>query len=479
MAKPELLFFPSPSMGHVAQMVELAKVIINREPKISITIIISKLPDSIDSVSGPFVDSLASTNQEKRLHFFNLPTANPSPDWSTQTRGYYVNMLIRSQKQHVHTFIKRKMEETNESRISGIVVDMLCTSIMEVGQHFGISSYVFLTSGAGFLGQMLYFQKLHDEENKDISEFRNSNTDVFSPVFSKPVPPSVLPLVFVDKRMWLARFLDFARGYRKARAIIVNTFDELELYPLKALAQDPMTPPVYPVGPILNQAPRGSEQARDEILKWLDCQPEKSVVFICFGSQGSIDEEQIQELAHGLELSGHRFLWALRKRSYGNRAGYPGEYENFKDVLPENFLDQTKEVGKIVGWVPQLDVLAHKSIGGFVSHCGWNSTLESIWNGVPIATWPLHAEQQLNSFQLVKEENLAVEISLDYQEHRQEQGCALISAEEIERGLRRLMASDNEVRENVAKMSANARKSIEVGGSSYANLRRLIEDMIN
>ncbi|MCI68776.1 UDP-glucose flavonoid 3-O-glucosyltransferase 6-like, partial [Trifolium medium] len=78
------------------------------------------------------------------------------------------------------------------------------------------------------------------------------------------------------------------------------------------------------------------------------------------------------------------------------------------------FLDRTAEIGKVIGWAPQVQVLAHPATGGFVSHCGWNSTLESIHYGVPIATWPLFADQQTNALELVSELKMGVEIALDY-----------------------------------------------------------------
>jgi UDP:flavonoid glycosyltransferase YjiC (YdhE family) len=111
-------------------------------------------------------------------------------------------------------------------------------------------------------------------------------------------------------------------------------------------------------------------------------------------------------------------------------------------------------------------------VGGFVSHCGWNSILESLWYGVPIATWPVYAEQQMNAFQLVRELELAVEIRLDYRV-----GGNLVQAEEVENGVRTLMNHSDEIRMKVKKLSEKCRVALIENGSSYTNLVSLIQEL--
>ncbi|XP_074276964.1 anthocyanidin 3-O-glucosyltransferase 2-like [Silene latifolia] len=117
---------------------------------------------------------------------------------------------------------------------------------------------------------------------------------------------------------------------------------------------------------------------------------------------GCFEEDQDKEIAKGLEKSEHRFILTLRKPPPVGTSGAPCD-NGFLDALPEGFVDRTKRRGKIIGWALQVEVLAHPAVGGFVSHCGCNSILESLWFGVPIATWLLGAEQQLNSFGLASE----------------------------------------------------------------------------
>nr|XP_009610762.1 anthocyanidin 3-O-glucosyltransferase 2-like [Nicotiana tomentosiformis] len=482
----ELILIPSPAMGHVAQMLELAKLFFHQNHHLTITVLIMKLPDYIDAVSGSFVDSVAASSSSDRLRFVQLPVADPTPEWSSKTRGHFVYRLVQSQKSHIKDFL---ISQRPAKKLAGFVVDMLCTPLMDVADEFNIPSYVFFTSPAAFLGLMLHFQFLEDECQQDVSLFKNTDgSNLLSfPSYAYPVPPKVLPMVLVDRDTWLGRFLDFARGYRKAKGIIINTFAELEIHQLDTYKknnsnisrseQDQVPlPPIYPIGPILNQSKSKSESEEAEITNWLDQQPPKSVVLICFGSQGSLPLDQVKQIALALDNCGCRFLWSLRRPPQSNNAQFPGEYTNYSEILPEGFLDRTEIKGKVVGWVPQLKVLSHEAIGGFVSHCGWNSILESIWCGVPIATWPLHSEQQVNAFQLVKEVGVAVAITLDYCERTKDQ--PMITAEAIEKGIKELVEINTAVREKAKEMKEKSRTSVIEGGSSYLSLGKLIDELL-
>jgi hypothetical protein len=275
--------------------------------------------------------------------------------------------------------------------------------------------------------------------------------------------------------------MSYAKGLKNADGIIVNSFEELESHAVHSFSSHPDLAglPLYPVGPILNPEPKTN--STDDIINWLDDQPPSSVVFLCFGSRGSFNEDQVMEIALAVENSGARFLWSLRKPPPKGTTIPPTDYplSELISVLPEGFLDRTIEIGRVIGWAPQAQILAHPATGGFVSHCGWNSTLESIYFGVPIATWPLYAEQQPNAFQLVCELKMAVEIALDYRVELFGGPNYLLTADKIERGIRNVLDTDGEVREKVKEVSEKSRKTLLEGGSSYNYLGRLIDNIMN
>lgn len=275
--------------------------------------------------------------------------------------------------------------------------------------------------------------------------------------------------MFIDRETteW-AHYL--TRKFREASGFLVNTFSELESGPITWFANQNL-PPLYAIGPILNlkkKNPQIEETEREAILKWLDEQPPSSVVLLCFGSMGSFNESQTKEIADALERTGLRFVWSIRQD--------PPE-----SVLPEGFVDRMAGIGKVMGWAPQAEILEHPATGGFVSHCGWNSVLESLWNGVAVATWPMYAEQQLNAFEMAVELGVAVVVSLDYSMMAEEEAAAAarLTSEKIEAGIRKLMEGSEDIKKAMKVKSAESKKAITEGGSSFNDLNRFINRVVH
>ncbi|KAL2549075.1 UDP-glycosyltransferase 91C1 [Forsythia ovata] len=160
---------------------------------------------------------------------------------------------------------------------------------------------------------------------------------------------------------------------------------------------------VLPVGALFPDPV--SDNKENELMEWLGKKKESSSVFVSFGSEYYLKKEEIEEIAYGLELSNVNFIWVIR---------FPlGENITVEEVLPEGFLKRVGERGRVVeGWAPQAQILGHSSIGGFVSHCGWGSMVESIEFGVPIIAMPMHLDQPMNA-KLVVELGVGVEVVRD------------------------------------------------------------------
>ncbi|XP_027172092.1 UDP-glucose flavonoid 3-O-glucosyltransferase 6-like [Coffea eugenioides] len=150
----------------------------------------------------------------------------------------------------------------------------------------------------------------------------------------------------------------------------------------------------------------------------------------------------------------------------------PHAINSFLMEYSYGFLDRTALIGKVVGWIPQMAILSHPAVGGFVPHCGWNSILEGIWCGVPIAAWPLFGKQQFNAFQLVKELGMAGEISSDFNEANKHQPLA--KAEQIEKGIREVMDGENDARKKVKEFTKKCRQAMKEGCSSRVAFENLM-----
>ncbi|KAL0404797.1 UNVERIFIED_CONTAM: Beta-D-glucosyl crocetin beta-1,6-glucosyltransferase [Sesamum radiatum] len=164
-----------------------------------------------------------------------------------------------------------------------------------------------------------------------------------------------------------------------------------------------------PVGPLVPEPiPDEKEDESSGIFSWLDMKERKSTVFVSFGSEYFLSKEEMDEIAYGLELSKINFIWVVRFPRGAN--GHNGLLEK---TLPRGFLERVGDRSKILeGWAPQTKILEHENIGGFVSHCGWNSVIESMNFGVPIIAVPMHFDQPINA-RLVEEVGVGVEVLRD------------------------------------------------------------------
>ncbi|XP_014496190.1 UDP-glycosyltransferase 73C2-like [Vigna radiata var. radiata] len=271
----------------------------------------------------------------------------------------------------------------------------------------------------------------------------------------------------------------------KSYGAIINTFEELE----KAYVRDykkARNDKLWCFGPVslcnkdsLDKAERGKQASINEshCLKWLDLQQPKSVVYVCFGSLCNLIPSQLVELALALEDTKRPFVWVIREGSQFQ--------ELEKWISEEGFEERMKGRGLIIGgWAPQVIILSHPSIGGFLTHCGWNSTLEAISAGVPLVTWPLFADQFLNG-KLVTDVlkigvSVGVEVPLKWGE--EEKTGVMVKKDDIKRAICMVMDEDGEEskerRERVCKLSDMGNRAVEEGGSSHLDVTLLIQDIM-
>jgi hypothetical protein len=273
-------------------------------------------------------------------------------------------------------------------------------------------------------------------------------------------------------------FADYLeRAQAEADGVIMNTFEEMEPEYVAGYAAT-RKKKVWTVGPVslyhqqggggATLAARGSGTAidADECLRWLDGKEPDSVVYISFGSIARADTKQAVELGLGLEASGHPFVWVLRNAD---------EYDEATRAFLIELEARVAGRGMLIrGWAPQVLILSHDAVGGFVTHCGWNSTLEAVAAGLPVVTWPHFSDQFLNQKMAVEVLGIGVSVGVTEPLMYQKVGKEIVVGRGVvEEAVRSVMGAGEEAEERRRRaraLAAQARAAMQEGGSSHGNL---------
>lgn len=411
--KPHVVCLPYPAQGHVNPMTKLAKLLHNKGFHVTFVhsefnyrrLLRSRGPNSLDGLPS--------------FRFEAIPDGLPESDADTTQD---IPALCLSTRKHCLAPFKQLLSKLNSSPdvppVTCMVSDGSMAFTLEAAQELGVPEVLFWTTSAcGFLAYLNYRQLVEKGVTplKDSSYVTNGYLDntIINwipgmkdmrlrdfPSFVRTTDPNDIMVNFADIESHKAK---------KASAVVLNTFDALEKDVLDSLSS--ILPPIYTVGSLtllVNQIRDetlktiGSNLWKEEpeCLKWLNSKAPNSVVYVNFGSITVMTAEQLVEFAWGLANSEKMFLWIIRPDLVVGEAA----------VVPQEFVSKTKERGLLASWCPQEQVLSHPAIGGFLTHCGWNSTIESIGYGVPVICWPFFAEQQTNCRYCCREWGIGMEI---------------------------------------------------------------------
>ncbi|XP_055815878.1 scopoletin glucosyltransferase-like [Solanum dulcamara] len=271
---------------------------------------------------------------------------------------------------------------------------------------------------------------------------------------------------------------DILRAEASSYGAIVNSFYELEPNYVKHF-REVEGRKVWHVGPVSlcnkdneDKTQRGQDSSFCEkhCLDWLNTKEPKSVIYICFGSMSIFSSAQLLEIAIALEASDRQFIWVVKQNTTN---------EEQEKRMPEGFEEKLNGRGLIIkGWAPQVLILDHEAIGGFVTHCGWNSLLEGVTAGLPMVTWPLSAEQFFNEKLLVEILKIGVPVGAQAWSERTHSRVP-INRENIQRAVTKLMVGQeaDEMRSRAAALGKSAKMAVEKGGSSDNSLVSLLEEL--
>ncbi|MED6186037.1 hypothetical protein PIB30_062965 [Stylosanthes scabra] len=465
--KPHAAILTSPGMGHLIPAVELGKTLLTKHA-FDVTIFLIT------------TDPLTARSQihQQTSHLKTPPNVVelPQPDVSSKLGPHpsLVDRIVVTMTESLPSL--RSFILSMNHPPSLLIVDLFGTEAIPMARDLGMQSYVFLTTNAWFSAFTIYFPAM------DPNHVENTHVKNREPLLI----PGCLPLQFDDTFESLLEpqgpmyegYTNVAKVINGSDGILMNTWQDLEPSATKALGESGIlrrftNGPVYPVGPLVRtlvERETAGLELDNKVKQWLDRQPTESVIYVSFGSGGTMSEAQIVELAWGLELSMQRFIWVVRPPVEGDASGAFFDVGNggngLLEYLPEGFVERTKELGVVVPmWAPQVEILGHPATGGFVTHCGWNSVLEAIFGEVAMVAWPLYSEQKMNAALLSEDIGVAVRAKAE---------DGVVGRDEIARVVRRVMVEEEggAMRAKVKKLKASAEKAVCEFGSSYECLRQ-------
>ncbi|KAF7816374.1 UDP-glycosyltransferase 76F1-like [Senna tora] len=442
-----LLLIPLPLEGHINPMLELAHILHSKGFSISF-IHIQYCTNSLNftfSISsfphGPLPLPQPSSDLLNFLTLLNTLALTPFRDCLAKLLSHDAS----------------SEDEEDQHPISCLISDAMCFFTQAVATSFGLPRIVLRTGAISSFLAFAAFPLLLQKRYLPIQECQLEKVvEELGPLRVKD-----LPVVNTnDPHKFYDLLRNFVHETVTSLGVIWNSFEALESSSLAKLTHQFPTP-MYAIGPLHKYLqPSQMPHPHQSCISWLQQHAPKSVVYVSFGSIASISEADFLEIAWGLANCDHPFLWVVR----------PGMVRgcDWLEALPSGFLENLGGSGRghIVKWAPQQQVLAHHCVGAFLTHNGWNSTMESICEGVPMICMPCFADQNVNA---------------RYVSHVWKVGLQLekgVERGEIERSIRKVMEG-KEIRERASILKEEARLCLQRGGSSYSSLQRLVTHIMS
>ncbi|XP_058773236.1 UDP-glycosyltransferase 83A1 [Vicia villosa] len=439
MEKAHVMVVPYPVQGHAIPLMELSLYLVKNGIKVT------------------FVNTKQNHDRIKNL----FPCGNDL--LLSEINLVWISDGLES-AESVLNVMPKKVEELIEcihgsenEKITCVLADQSIGWALEIAEKKGIACAAFCPASAAQLVLGLSIQKLIDDGVID-----KDGTPLEKQVIQ--LSPT-MPCVSTENLVWLnvgnkttqkhifQLMMKNINSMHITKWLICNSSHELEP------AAFSLAPKIIPIGPIFsnNQYSIGNFRPQDQTcLKWLDEQSPNSVIYIAFGSFTTFSSIQFQELCFGLERSNRPFLWVVQM----------DKTEPKKNVYPKGFEERIGKRGRMVGWSPQKKILSHSSVACFISHCGWNSTLESVGNGIPMLCWPYFADQFLNRGYVCDVWKVGMELEKD------ESG--VIRQDEIVRKIEQVL-NDEDLKGRAKELKEKVKISIGEDGVSNYNLLSFIK----
>ncbi|KAJ1686772.1 hypothetical protein LUZ63_018162 [Rhynchospora breviuscula] len=429
---------PFPGRGHINPMMVLCRQLI--ACGIHITFVVTEEWRGLINSAHPL--------PPPELNFMTIPNCIPSEHGRGKDHKGFVKAVYTKMAEPVE-----KLFDQLEPVPQVIIADSYLPWAVEVANRRGIPICSLFTMSAAFFSVLLHFKRVPPPKTPQ-SPVREKDelVEKYIPSVRSIKLSDVDPLYVAS----LELALQAASTARKAQCMLFTSFYELESCVIDSLRKD-LNYPVYTIGPSVPHMFPPKAESSDH-LTWLDSQSKNSVLYISLGSFLSVSQSQFEEIAMGIHASKVKFLWVAR--------------ENLSLVQ-----EYCGDDGLVVPWCDQLNVLRHPSVGGFLTHCGFNSTLETLFTGVPVLALPIFWDQISNGRLLADEWSTGWNL----RDIRGNNGT--LNREEIKLAVMKLMDLERteakEIKERALNWSRTSKLAVKEGGSSFVSLKNFISDFID
>ncbi|XP_062168196.1 7-deoxyloganetic acid glucosyltransferase-like isoform X2 [Alnus glutinosa] len=462
-----VLLFPFPALGHIKPLLSLAELLCHAGLHVTFL--------NTDHNHRCLTHLQRLSTHFSTLRFESIPDGLPiDHPRNVQLIGDLM-FSVKSVTKPKFRDLLADLSTKSERPVTCVIADGIMSFAIDIAKELGIQAMTFWAFSPCCLWSFLCLPELIEEGQlpvRDDMDRMVKGVSGMESLLRRQDLPNICRRQLDDPIFQF--YVEEIKAITQTSVLILNSFDHLEALTLSYIT--PFFSRIYTIGPltalltsrithdVLQSLSSFNNlwEADRSCMTWLDSQPLRSVVYVSFGSTGIMTRGQLFEFWHGLVNSGMPFLWVVRRDGIGHIAGVEGEH-----AIPEELHEGTKERGFLVDWAPQEEVLAHQAVGGFLTHSGWNSTLEGIVAGVPMLCWPTIADQQINS-RWVSE---VWRIGLDMKD--------TCDRSTIEMMIRAMMKERREeIIMSMDRIAKLAYDSANQGGSSYHNLDKLIKDII-
>ncbi|PON78004.1 UDP-glucuronosyl/UDP-glucosyltransferase [Parasponia andersonii] len=443
---------PFPGRGHINPMMNLCKFLASKKPDILITFVVTE----------EWLGLIGSEHKPTNIRLATIPNGVIPPERlkAADFPAFYEAVMTKMEAP-----FEQLLDRLQTTQLTAIIADVEVLWGINVGKRRNIPVALSWTMSASFFTMLHYFN-LFSANNSTPLDFVSKNGGnknlVHVPGLSS-LDTADLNVVFTENDQKVLKLaLECISEVPEAQYLLFTSVYELEPQAIDTLRSE-FAFPVYPIGPAipyLDLHQHSSSPSSQSYLQWLDSQPKGSVLYISLGSFLSVSSTQMDEIADGLRTSGVRFLWVARSDA-------------------PRLKDRSGELGLVVPWCDQLRVLCHSSVGGFWTHCGWNSTLEAVFGGVPMLTFPLFLDQAPNGRQIVEEWKIGSRVKGGVG------SCEnfVMKRDEIAELVRKFMDFESEEVKETRLRAGELRdvclRAIDKGGSSDDSLDAFIRDICN